>query len=45
MAVYAGGPGAALVRGVIEQNLIFHIAVEALGWTDSEPDWWERLFD
>lgn len=29
VAVYAAGPGADLVRGVIEQNVIFHIMMEA----------------
>ncbi|MYI02081.1 MAG: alkaline phosphatase, partial [Gammaproteobacteria bacterium] len=29
VAVYAVGPGADLVRGVIEQNVIFHIMMEA----------------
>jgi alkaline phosphatase len=28
----AEGPRADLVRGVMEQNLIFHIMAEALGW-------------
>lgn len=31
--VYAGGPGAALFRGVVEQNYLYHAMVEALGWT------------
>ncbi len=30
VAVYAAGPGADLVRGVIEQNVIFHIMMEAM---------------
>lgn len=29
VAVYAAGPGSDLVRGVIEQNVIFHIMMEA----------------
>ncbi len=32
VALFAEGPRADLVRGVMEQNLIFHIMVEALGW-------------
>jgi len=33
VAIYAGGPGAALFRGVREQNYIYHAIAEALGWT------------
>jgi alkaline phosphatase len=32
VALFADGPRADLVRGVMEQNLIFHIMAEALGW-------------
>lgn len=32
VALFAEGPRANLVRGVMEQNLIFHIMAEALGW-------------
>ena len=32
VAVFAAGPRADLVSGVIEQNVIFHIIAEALGW-------------
>jgi alkaline phosphatase len=32
VAVYATGPGADRVRGVIEQNLIYGIMTAALGW-------------
>jgi alkaline phosphatase len=32
VALFAEGPQAGLVRGVMEQNLIFHIMAEALGW-------------
>lgn len=32
VALFGEGPRADLVRGVMEQNLIFHIMVEALGW-------------
>ena len=35
VALYAQGPGAERVRGVIEQNLIYHIIRRAFGW-DSE---------
>jgi alkaline phosphatase len=30
VAIYAGGPGAHLFRGVLEQNVIFHVMMEAL---------------
>lgn len=32
VALFAAGPGSALVSGVIEQNTIFHIMAQALGW-------------
>lgn len=32
VALFAAGPRADLVGGVIEQNLIFHIMAEAMGW-------------
>ena len=32
VAVYATGPGAALIHGVQEQNYVYHAMVEALGW-------------
>ena len=32
VALFADGPRADLVRGVMEQNVIFHIMTEALGW-------------
>lgn len=32
VALFAGGPGSALVSGTIEQNTIFHIVARALGW-------------
>ena len=32
VALYGNGPGAARVRGVIEQNVIYDIIVKALGW-------------
>lgn len=35
VALYGTGPGADGVRGVIEQNRIFNIMVDALGWSDS----------
>ena len=31
VAIYASGPGAHLFRGVLEQHVIFHLMVEALG--------------
>jgi len=35
--LYADGPGAQLFGGVIEQNVIFHVIVEALGLEASPP--------
>jgi alkaline phosphatase len=32
VALYAAGPGQALVSGTLEQNSIFHIIASALGW-------------
>jgi alkaline phosphatase len=32
VAVYAEGPGAEMIRGVQEQNYLYHAMVEALGW-------------
>lgn len=32
VAIYATGPGAHLVRGVMEQNAIFHVMRAAYGW-------------
>jgi alkaline phosphatase len=32
VAVYARGPGAAAAAGVHEQNLLFHVMLEATGW-------------
>lgn len=32
---YAGGPGSVLVHGVHEQSYLYHVMLEALGWTDS----------
>ncbi len=34
VALYGQGPGAELVRGVIEQNVIYDIIREAFGWDD-----------
>ena len=33
VAIYAGGPGAELFHGVLEQNTIYHVIAEALGWS------------
>ena len=33
VAIYASGPGAELLRGVREQNYVYHAIVDALGWT------------
>lgn len=38
--LYAGGPKAYLFHGVLEQNVIFHIMIEALGWTESMKGRW-----
>ena len=35
VALYAVGPGAAAVRGVMEQNRIYDVMVNALGWTET----------
>ena len=37
VAIYARGPSAWLLSGVVEQNYIFHAMTEALGW-NSEPE-------
>lgn len=34
VAIYADGPGAYLVRGTLEQNTIYHVMADALGWND-----------
>jgi len=40
VVVYALGPAAQLVRGVREQNYVYHVMVEAFGWERSGPlDW------
>lgn len=47
VAIYAGGPGAALFHGVQEQSYVYHAVVGALGWDQPEPDepgFWRRLF-
>ena len=31
VAIYASGPGAHLLHGVLEQNVIFHVMADALG--------------
>jgi alkaline phosphatase len=40
VAIYAGGPGAELFRGVHEQHYVYHAIVDALGWqrTEGESD-------
>jgi len=35
VAVYAGGPGAELFRGVQEQHFVYHAIVAALGWAEA----------
>ena len=35
VALYAVGPGAEAVRGVLEQNRIYDIMINALGWTEA----------
>lgn len=32
VAIYADGPGSYLVRGTLEQNVIYHLMSNALGW-------------
>ena len=32
VTIYGQGPGAYLLRGTLEQNAIYHVMVEALGW-------------
>jgi alkaline phosphatase len=34
VAIYARGPQAHLIRGVMEQNVIYHVMAEALGFVD-----------
>jgi alkaline phosphatase len=34
VAIYAGGPGAALIHGVQEQSYVYHAIARALGWRD-----------
>lgn len=34
VAIYARGPQAHLIRGVLEQNVIYHVMAEALGFKD-----------
>ncbi len=36
VAIYAGGPGSDLFRGVQEQTYVYHAIVEALGWVAHE---------
>jgi alkaline phosphatase len=42
VAVYAGGPGAELFRGVVEQHYVYHAIVDALGWTSAAAKRWGR---
>jgi alkaline phosphatase len=45
VAIYAGGPGAELFHGVQEQSYIYHVIVDALGWTgERRRGLFERLF-
>ena len=37
VAIFAGGPKAHLFHGVIEQNVIYHVMAEALGFTRQDP--------
>lgn len=34
VAIHADGPGAHLVRGTLEQNVIYHLMADALGWNN-----------
>jgi alkaline phosphatase len=38
VVIYAGGPGAALFRGVQEQSYVYHAIVAALGWDPATSD-------
>jgi alkaline phosphatase len=38
VAIYAGGPGAQLFHGVQEQNVIFHVMLEALKLSPKKPN-------
>jgi alkaline phosphatase len=40
VAIYAGGPGAELFRGVREQHYIYHAIADALGWTSAAAKAW-----
>jgi alkaline phosphatase len=42
VAIYAGGPGAELFRGVVEQHYVYHAIVDALGWTGAAAKRWGR---
>jgi alkaline phosphatase len=42
VAIYAGGPGAELFRGVVEQHYVYHAIVDALGWTGGAAKRWGR---
>jgi alkaline phosphatase len=37
VAIFAGGPKAHLFHGIIEQNVIYHVMAEALGFADQRP--------
>jgi alkaline phosphatase len=37
VAIYAGGPGAELFRGVQEQHFVYHAIIDALGWSGITP--------
>lgn len=43
VAVFAKGPKAHLFHGTIEQNVIFHVMVEAFGWTTNRHIHPQRL--
>jgi len=38
VAIYATGPWSHLVGGVIEQDLIFHVMMQAFGWSNKDID-------
>jgi len=42
VAIYAGGPGAELFRGVREQHYVYHVIADALGWTGGPAKRWGR---
>ncbi|MDD5411807.1 MAG: alkaline phosphatase, partial [Methylobacter sp.] len=42
VAIFAGGPKAHLFHGVVEQNVIYHVMAEALGFAGNQEDKHEK---